>query len=443
VLSPAPWLDAPHSCPTVTLDPNLPPPPAWTPTSRRPSSRWAASPSATALRVRAGLAAGLAAAVAAGLAARLAGGLGFTLRAEGRGQGFKGATGGTAGWRNAASSPRASPRPASCPPPDAVAQTKVQAEVAWSFGLIDTRQRHEAEAMQDKVGWGRGGMRGGEREGVLLWGSESEGSWPRGVRGPGWPPRPCLVRCARLDGHAQPAAVSPACDPCSTPLFDCPFDRRLTARSSSSCATSAGARRACCRTASSSSSQTALPSARWRTCGGERRAKRGLGLRASKGVGGAGPATWGQARPRSPAPLTLGNPSLSHPRDEGYDAPDITTQYLNLPEVKADLRARPDITYVSCSPEVGACGGACPARARDCGPLGLAPPHPHPHPTPLSPPHPHPTPPHPHPLPPRWTTPWAMTSEHRQPGAPPTPHPTPPHPTPHPPRSMTPWATTS
>ncbi|GBF91928.1 serine carboxypeptidase-like [Raphidocelis subcapitata] len=44
-------------------------------------------------------------------------------------------------------------------------------------------------------------------------------------------------------------------------------------------------------------------------------------------------------------------------RDEGYDAPDITTRYLNLPEVKADLGAKADITYVSCSPEVDAAMG--------------------------------------------------------------------------------------
>jgi hypothetical protein len=46
-------------------------------------------------------------------------------------------------------------------------------------------------------------------------------------------------------------------------------------------------------------------------------------------------------------------PTLHLPRNEGYDAPDLTTKYLNLPEVKADLKARPEIVYVSCSPEVG------------------------------------------------------------------------------------------
>jgi hypothetical protein len=34
---------------------------------------------------------------------------------------------------------------------DAVSQTMVQAEVAWSMGLIDTTQRKHAEAMQDEV----------------------------------------------------------------------------------------------------------------------------------------------------------------------------------------------------------------------------------------------------------------------------------------------------
>ncbi|KAI8473502.1 MAG: carboxypeptidase [Monoraphidium minutum] len=34
---------------------------------------------------------------------------------------------------------------------DAIEQTRVQAEVAWSMGLIDTRQRIEAEGMQDQV----------------------------------------------------------------------------------------------------------------------------------------------------------------------------------------------------------------------------------------------------------------------------------------------------
>jgi len=56
-----------------------------------------------------------------------------------------------------------------------------------------------------------------------------------------------------------------------------------------------------------------------------------------------------------PHPKPRHNPN-PHPqkrsRSEGYDAPDLTTQYLNLPEVRKDLKAREDILYVSCSPEV-------------------------------------------------------------------------------------------
>jgi hypothetical protein len=39
-------------------------------------------------------------------------------------------------------------------------------------------------------------------------------------------------------------------------------------------------------------------------------------------------------------------------RDKGYDAEDLTAQYFNLPQVKENVGARPDITYVVCSKEV-------------------------------------------------------------------------------------------
>lgn len=39
-------------------------------------------------------------------------------------------------------------------------------------------------------------------------------------------------------------------------------------------------------------------------------------------------------------------------RNEAYDAVDITTQYLNVAQVKDALRARTNVLYVSCSPNV-------------------------------------------------------------------------------------------
>lgn len=48
-------------------------------------------------------------------------------------------------------------------------------------------------------------------------------------------------------------------------------------------------------------------------------------------------------------------PPLPTPRplsDVGYDADDLTTRYLNLPEVKRALGARSEIEYLSCSPKV-------------------------------------------------------------------------------------------
>lgn len=39
-------------------------------------------------------------------------------------------------------------------------------------------------------------------------------------------------------------------------------------------------------------------------------------------------------------------------RDKAYDAEDRVSAYLNLPEVKANINARADVTYAACSPEV-------------------------------------------------------------------------------------------
>lgn len=44
-------------------------------------------------------------------------------------------------------------------------------------------------------------------------------------------------------------------------------------------------------------------------------------------------------------------------RDEAYDAADLTSIFFNLPHVQANIRAHPNTTYVSCSPQVDAAFG--------------------------------------------------------------------------------------